>query len=90
MQFMDIRRDLWESSRRCYNDIYKKHIHPAIGDKAVGKIKPTQIQKLYQDMRNISGVSPTTAPKAHSIVYQMFENAVMDNIIRNYSALVCE
>lgn len=29
-----------------------------------------------------SGVNPTTAQKAHSIIYQLFENAVMDNIIR--------
>ena len=28
------------------------------------------------------GVNPTTAQKAHSIIYQIFENAVMDNIIR--------
>lgn len=81
-QFMDIRRDLKESTRCCYNDIYNKHIKPAIGGKPIGKIKPTEIQKLYQSMVTDNGVNPTTAQKAHSIVYQIFENAVMDNIIR--------
>jgi len=81
-QFMDLRKDLRESSRCCYKDIYRKHIGPAIGNKVVGEIKPTEIQRVYQDMVAVSGVSPTTAQKAHSIVYQIFENAVMDDLIR--------
>lgn len=85
-QFMEIRQDLKESTRCCYNDIYNKHIKPAIGGKAIGKIKPTEIQKLYQTMVSVSGVNPTTAQKAHSIVYQIFENAVMDNVIRSNPA----
>lgn len=85
-QFMDIRQDLKESSRCCYNDIYKKHIKPVLGDKPIGRVKPTEIQKLYQTMVNETGVSPTTAQKAHSILYQIFENAVIDNIIRTNPA----
>lgn len=81
-QFMDIRKDLKESTRCCYNDIYNKHIKPSFGGKPIGKIKPTEIQKLYQTMVSDSGVNPTTAQKAHSIIYQIFENAVIDNIIR--------
>lgn len=79
---MDIRKDLRESSRCCYNDIYRKHIKPVIGHRPIGRVKPTEIQKLYQIMVSESGVNPTTAQKAHSIIYQLFENAVMDNIIR--------
>ena len=85
-QFMDIRKDLKESSRCCYNDIYRKHIEPVLGGKPISKIKPTEIQKLYQTMVSESGVNPTTAQKAHSIIYQIFENAVMDNIIRSNPA----
>lgn len=81
-QFLDIRKDLKESTRCCYNDIYNKHIKPAIGQKPIGKIKPTELQKMYQSMVSEAGVNPTTAQKAHSIVYQLFENAVMDNMIR--------
>ena len=67
---------------RSYNDIYRKHIQPVIGHRPIGRVKPTEIQKLYQIMVTGSGVNPTTAQKAHSIIYQLFENAVMDNIIR--------
>lgn len=85
-QFMDIRKDLKESTRCCYNDIYSKHINPVIGGRPISKIKPTEIQKLYQTMVSDGGVNPTTAQKAHSIIYQIFENAVMDNIIRTNPA----
>lgn len=84
--FMDIRKDLRESTRCCYNDIYRKHIKPAIGDKYVSKVKPTDIQKLYRTMVVDGGVNPTTAQKAHSVVYQIFENAVLDNMIRKNPA----
>lgn len=85
-QFMDIRKDLKESTRCCYGDIYRKHIKPVIGDKTINRVKPTEIQKLYQSMVSDAGVNPTTAQKAHSIIYQMFENAVMDNVIRTNPA----
>ena len=85
-QFMDIRKDLRESSRCCYNNIYKKQIKPVLGNRTINSVKPTEIQKLYQIMVSENGVSPTTAQKAHSIIYQIFENAVMDNTIRTNPA----
>ena len=81
-QFMDIRKDLRETSRCCYNDIYRNHIQPAIGGTPISKVKQTDIQKLYQSMVVDAGVNPTTAQKAHSIIYQVFENAVMDGLLR--------
>lgn len=66
-QFMDIRKGLRESSRCCCNDTYRKHIKPVIGHRPIGRVKPTEIQKLYQIMVSESGVNPTTAQKAHSI-----------------------
>ena len=56
------------------------------GHKSICKVKPTDVQKLYQTMVSEAGVKPSTAQKAHSIIYQIFENAVMDNIIRTNPA----
>ena len=81
-QFLEIRKDLKENTRCCYKDIYKKHIAPVLGDRLISKVKPTDIQKLYQNMVSETGVNPTTAQKAHSIIYQLFENAVLDHLIR--------
>lgn len=85
-QFMDLRKDLKESTRCCYGDLYRKHVKPVLGGKPIGQVKPTEIQKLYQTMIAEGGVKPTTAQKAHSVVYQMFENAVMDKILRDNPA----
>ena len=81
-QFLEIRKDLKESTRCCYIDIYNKHVKPVIGNKPVGKIRSTELQKLYQSMVCDKGLSATTAQKAHSILFQILENAVMDNVIR--------
>lgn len=64
-QFLDIRKDLCESTRCCYNNLYKKHVEPVLGGRQVNKVKPTEIQKLYQEMVNDTGVNPTAAQKTH-------------------------
>lgn len=86
LQFLDLRKDLKESSRCNYADIYNSHIKPALGHRPIKKVRPTEIQKLYQAMVYENGMHPSTAQKAHSIIYQMFENAVMDNILRTNPA----
>ena len=60
-QFMDIRKNLRESSCCCYNDIYGKHIKPVIRHRPIGRVRPTEIQKLYQIIVSESGVNLTTA-----------------------------
>lgn len=85
-QFMDIRKDLKESSRCCYMDLYRKHVSPAIGSRKINQIKPTEIQKLYQTMISNTGISPSTVQKIHSLIYQLFENAVLDNLLRTNPA----
>lgn len=85
-QFMDIRKDLREASRCNYECLYRKHVYPVLGDKTIDKVKPTHIYKLYQDMVNKSGLNPTTVQKIHVLIYQMFENAVEDHILRTNPA----
>lgn len=81
-KFLDIRMDLRGTTRRCYRDLFSAHVYPAIGNRAVGKIKPSDIQKMYQEAVAEHGITPSTVQKVHSVVYQIFDMAVIDNIIR--------
>lgn len=81
-KFLDIRMDLRGTTRRCYRDLFSAHVYPAIGNRAVGKIKPSDIQKMYQEAVVEHGITPSTVQKVHSVVYQIFDMAVIDNIIR--------
>ena len=85
-QFLDIRMDLRGATRKCYRDLFNAHVSEPIGNRTIGSIKPSNIQKMYQQAVTEHGVTPSTVQKMHSVVYQIFEMAVMDNIIRTNPA----
>ncbi len=80
--FMALRVDLRESTIVNYEYYYKKYVKDVIGHKRVRVVKSTDIQKLYSDLVNETGLKVTSVQKIHAIVYQIFENAVLDNLIR--------
>ena len=81
-KFMDIRMDLRGTTRRCYRDLFSAHVYPAIGNRSIGKVKPSDIQRMYQEAVAEHGITPSTVQKVHSVVYQVFDMAVIDNLIR--------
>lgn len=85
-KFMDIRVDLRGMTRKCYRDLFAVHVSPTIGSRPVGKVKPSDIQKMYQVAVSERGITPSTVQKVHSVVYQVFEIAVIDNLIRTNPA----
>ena len=85
-QFLNIRIDLRGATRKCYRDLFNAHVSEPIGNRTIGSIKPSNIQKMYQQAVTEHGVTPSTVQKMHSVVYQIFEMAVMDNIIRTNPA----
>lgn len=50
------------------------------------KIKPSDIQRMYQEAVTEHGITPSTVQKVHSVVYQVFDIAVIDNLIRTNPA----
>lgn len=85
-RFLQIRMDLRGTTRKCYRDLYNTHVEPVIGNRVIGNVKPSDIQKMYHKAVTESGVNPSTVQKVHSVVYQIFEIAVVDNIIRTNPA----
>lgn len=80
--FMGLRTDLKETTRCNYICLYDKHIRERIGDRKLKSVKFTDIQKLYVDMVQEQNLKISTVQSVHSILFQMFDNALMDNIIR--------
>ena len=85
-RFMAIRLDLREATRCCYRDLFNSHVRPFIGERPLSSIKSTDIQKMYQEASIVRGVRPSTVQKIHSVVYQLFDIAVSDDIIRHNPA----
>ena len=80
--FMDLRSDLRETTRCGYAHLYNKHVRDALGDKSIKNIRFSDIQKLYVDLLQGKGLKMSSVQSVHALVYQMFQTAVMDNILR--------
>lgn len=80
--FMDLRVDLKETTRCNYICLYDSQVREEIGGRKIRNIRFSDIQKLYMHMIQDLGLKASTVQSVHSILYQMFESAVMDNLIR--------
>lgn len=80
--FMEIRTRLKETTRCNYIGLYDKHVRDVIGHRKLQAVKYTDIQKLYTNMIQEQNLKKSTVQKCHSIIYQMFDIAVMDRIVR--------
>jgi len=80
--FMAIRIDLKLTTRSNYMCLYNKHIRNGIGCALAKSIKHTDIQRLYSALIK-NGLKASSVYSVHAILYQLFENAVMDGIIRS-------
>ncbi len=80
--FMELRTDLKETTRCNYIGLYETHVRDVIGHRKLQVVKPTDIQKLYTNMIQEQNLKKSTVQSVHSIIYQMFDIAVMDRIVR--------
>lgn len=84
--FMKARIDLKETTRCNYRTLYNKHIRDTFGDRRIKAIKNSDIKNLYMSLSQNANLKISTISKIHSILYQMFDGAVMDNLIRTNPA----
>ena len=81
-EFIDARIDLKESTRCNYIGLYDKHVRASFGIRTINAVKYSDIQKLYIKLINENGLAPSSLMTIHSILYQIFDTAVMDRMIR--------
>lgn len=80
--FIDVRIDLKETTKVLYVNLYEKHVAPVLGSRTLNNIRYSDIQRLYISLCSGGNISPSTVQKINSILVQMFDIAVRDNIIR--------
>lgn len=84
--FMDMRVDLKETTRCSYITLYEKHVSDVMGHRKLRSVRSSDVQKMYVEMICNDGLKPGTVEKINSFMYQMFNSAVLDNIIRTNPA----
>lgn len=80
-QFMNTRKDLKDSTRADYKRHYDRYVKPVIGNMPIANVKPSTVKKVYLLMITDYGLRFSTIRITHCLIKQMFDNAVMDEII---------
>lgn len=79
---MSLRIDLTTTTRCNYLGLYNKHIRPVLGNKKIQNVRFSDIQRLYVEMIERQNLSAATVQAVHAVMYQVFETAVQDHILR--------
>jgi integrase len=83
-----VQKNLALNTIQGYKVNIEKHIIPAIGHIQLLKLRPPDIQKLYEDLL-ASGLSATTVVYVHRVLHRALENAMKLQIVpRNASDFV--
>ena len=83
---MDVRIDLKETTKVSYVHLYEKHVAPVLGSRTLSNIRYSDIQRLYVSLCSGENIRASTVQKINSILVQMFDIAVRDNILRSNPA----
>lgn len=83
---METKVDLRESTRCLYIGLYNNHLREAVGYRALDSVKFSQLKKLYLSILNEGKLKPSSIIRLHVVLYQIFDLAVKDDIIRKNPA----
>lgn len=82
--------ELWKQSKRGLRDrtrtnylyFYDLFVRPIFGQKKITKVKRTDVRTFYNSLIEIRGIKISTLENIHTVLHQVFQLAVDDDIIR--------
>ena len=81
-KFLSLRVDLKETTKCNYSDLYKKHVSCGFGQRKITAVKYSDVVSLYNGLAVKEHLNLGTIEKIHAFLYQVFEVAVLDHMIR--------
>lgn len=81
-RFFDTRKDLRTATRCTYQRMYNAHIKDVLGERKLKSVKNSDIKKLYYSLVVDKGLNVSSVEKINALLYQMFDMAFVDSIIR--------
>lgn len=80
--FLAIRTDLKETTRCGYISLYDKHVRNDFGRRRLSRVRYSDVYKLYMSLNKDSGLKVSSIQSINAILWQVFEIAVRDSLIR--------
>ena len=85
-EFIDTRSELRETTRSNYICLYDKHVRNDFGRKKISNVRTSDIYKFYMSLSNDSNLRVSSIQSINAVIWQMFESATKDNLIRRNPA----
>ena len=79
----ELKRGLKDNTFQGYKYMYRTFVQPQFGRKHIAKIRKSDVKKFYNSLADERGLKASTIDGIHTVLHQVFELAVDDNIIRN-------
>ena len=80
--WQETKRGLKDHTKKSYIYFYELFVKPVLGQKRIQHIRRTDIKSFYNHLIDARGIKISTLDNVHTVLHQVFQLAVEDNIIR--------
>lgn len=81
--WVQLKRGLRDNTFQNYIYLYGMFVKPLIGDKRVSTLLKSDIKRFYNTLVDERGLAISTVDSVHTVLHQILDMAVDDNLIRN-------
>lgn len=81
-KWKSLKKGLKENTFQNYQYMYNQYVSKTFGKMKLKQVKRSDVKKFYNDLHEKAGLKVRTIESVHIVVYQVFELAVNDDVIR--------
>lgn len=79
----DIKRGVRGTTMSNYIYYYDRYVHDGFGQKRIAAVKKSDVRKFYNSLHDDKMLKINSIDSVHTVLHQVFQTAVDDNIIRS-------
>ena len=81
--WVELKRGIRNTTMSNYMYAYECNVRPVFGQKKLALIKKTDIRRFYNNLHDVKGMKVNSIDVVHTVLHQVFQMAVDDDIIRS-------
>lgn len=80
--WVELKRGIKDSTFKNYIYMYETFVKPSFGKKRITAVKRSDVKRFYNRLKEDRGMKVSTIDNVHNVLYQVFQFAVDDDMIR--------
>lgn len=81
-KWKSLKKGLKENTFQNYQYMYNQYVSVSLGKMKLKQVKRSDVKRFYNDLHEKTGLKVRTIESVHVVLYQVFELAVNDDVIR--------